>query len=265
MTSHDSLSDAHTGRELPVVRKIGVRDLSDALSAGFADFRSKPTHLFYLFLIYPVVGLLISRAFLGVEELVPMLFPMAAGFALVGPLAAIGLYELSRRRERGEDPTWREVFSVVQSPSIGAIARVGALVLAIFFLWLAAAQVIYILTFGDEPPESLRSFVRDVLTTPEGWTLIVAGNGVGFVFAVLTLMVSVVSFPLLVDRNVGAAVAIATSMRAVMANLWPMAVWGLIVAAALVIGTLPAFVGLALVVPVLGHATWHLYRKVIAP
>ena len=147
----------------------------------------------------------------------------------------------------------------------GAIAALGLLLLVIFVLWVAVAQAIYIANFGYQPAASMPDFLRQVLTTPAGWALIVVGNGVGFLFAVVALCISVVSFPLLLDRDVGAVEAVLTSVRAVAANPIPMAAWGLIVAAALVIGSLPLFFGLAVVMPVLGHATWHLYRRIVVP
>jgi uncharacterized membrane protein len=139
----------------------------------------------------------------------------------------------------------------------------GLLLMVIFLCWLAAAEAVYLVTLGPAPPASIASFVRDVFTTGGGWVLIVVGVGVGFLFAVPVLAISVVSFPLLLDRNVGIDTAVLTSVRAVAANPRPMAVWGLIVAGGLVIGSLPLFVGLIIVMPVLGHATWHLYRKVV--
>jgi uncharacterized membrane protein len=247
---------------LPVVRKIGPADLKDALARGLDDFWAVPTHIVFLGLVYPVVGLVLGRLAFGYGML-PLLFPMVAGFALIGPFAAIGLYELSSRREKGLDVSWSNAFDVLHSPSIGAIAMVGGMLLVIFLIWLNVAQALYALTFGDAEPASLAAFLHDILTTDAGWTLIVLGNAVGLFFAVAALSLSVVSFPLLIDRKVGAAVAIQTSVRAVLANPGTMALWGLIVAIGLVIGSLPFLVGLAIVVPVLGHATWHLYRKVV--
>ena len=244
------------------VRKIELADLFDALRRGYADFMAMPSHAAFLCLIYPVMAIVLWRLTVGYDVL-SLLFPLAAGFALIGPLAALGLYELSRQREQGRDVSWRDAFDVFHSPSIGAIAALGAVLLILFFVWLAVAQAIYVATFGYVPAASIPSFISQILTTAAGWKLIILGNGIGFLFAVLALSISVVSFPLLVDRDVGAAVAIATSVRAVVANPITMALWGLIVAVLLFLGSLPLFLGLPVVLPVLGHATWHLYRKVV--
>ena len=244
------------------IRKIGVADLKDALAHGLDDFLAMPTHAIFLCLIYPIVALVLARLTLGYDVL-PLLYPLAAGFALVGPLAAIGFYELSRQREQGREVSWHDAFDVFHSPSIGAIAALGVLLLVIFAVWIAVAQAIYVASFGYVPAASIPDFVSRIVTTPAGWTLIVLGNGVGFLFAALVLSISVISFPLLLDRDVGAAAAILTSIRAVIANPLPMALWGLIVAGLLVIGMLPFFIGLAIVLPVLGHATWYLYRRVV--
>jgi uncharacterized membrane protein len=246
----------------PTVRRIGVADLGHALSQGADDFGAYRTDVIFLCVLFPIVGILLARLAFGYEML-PLLFPMASGFALIGPFAALGLYELSRRREQGIAPVTRDVMEVVRAPAFGAILVLGALLVAIFLLWLIAAQMIYIATLGPEPPASITAFAHDLLTTPAGWALIGVGIGVGFLFAVLVLAISVVSFPLLLDRDVGLSAAIGTSFRAVMENPGPMALWGLIVAAALVVGSIPVFLGLVIVMPILGHATWHLYRAVV--
>jgi uncharacterized membrane protein len=251
-------------RSLPAVRKVAVADLKDALVKGIDDFSAMPTHVIFLTIIYPVIGLVLARLTFSYAVL-PMLFPLAAGFALVGPFAALGLYELSRRREQGLDVTWTHAFDTLQSQSIDGIVALGVLLMIIFLLWLAAAQGIYIATFGYEPAATIPDFLEKLFTTPAGWTLIIVGNGVGFLFAVLVLTISVVSFPLLVDRDIGAAGALITSVRVVLANPITMALWGLLVACLLVLGSLPFFLGLAIVLPVLGHSTWHLYRKAVEP
>ena len=220
---------------LPAVRRIGATDLRDVLARGLDDFGAYRTDVIFLCVIYPVVGLVLQRLAFDYDML-PLLFPLASGFALVGPFAAVGLYEMSRRREQGGNVAWPDAFGVVASRSFGAIIVLGLLLVAIFLLWLIAAESIYEVTLGPEPPVSLSSFVRDVFTTGAGWALIVVGVGVGFLFAVVALVISVVSFPLLLDREVGLGTAVWTSVRAVIANPVPMPVWGLIVASGLMIG-----------------------------
>src|ERR1700694_4128596 len=248
----------------PVIRSIGLSDLRDALRLGWEDFKAVPSHAVILCVIYPVLGIVLFRMVLGYSVL-PLLFPLAAGFALLGPFAALGLYELSRRRERGEEAAAWNAVHVLRAPSFGAMLGLGTLLLVLFIVWIAAADAIYIAAFGYAPAASIPDFAARVLTTPEGWSLIIFGCGVGFLFAVVALCVSVVSFPLMLDRHASAIDAIRTSLRSVMKNPFAMAAWGLIVAVLLVIGSLPFFVGLAIVLPVLGHATWHLYRKVVEP
>jgi len=255
---------AQDAAAMPVIRTIGLSDLHDALRLGWEDFKAVPTHAIVLCLIYPVLGLVLARIVVGYSVL-PLLFPLAAGFALIGPFAALGLYELSRRLERGEQtPTWGAL-EVLRSPSFSAMLGLGTLLLALFVTWVATAQAIYIAAFGHEAAAGIPDFVAEVLTTPHGWWLIAAGCSVGFLFAVVALCVSVVSFPLMLDRHVDAGDAMVTSLRTVARNPVPMAAWGLIVAVLLALGSLPFFLGLAVVIPLLGHATWHLYRKVVAP
>ena len=260
--SHVLLGASETPAKV-TVNRIGIADLKAALRAGLDDFYAMPTHAMFLAAIYPIVGLVLARLAFGYSVL-PLLYPLAAGFALIGPLAALGLYELSRRREAGLPASAAHALDVVQSSSIGGLIALGGLLLIIFALWIAFANAIYIADFGYAPPKSITSFVREVLTTPAGWNLIVVGNGVGLLFAIVALTISAVSFPMLLDRDVGAAVALSTSLRVVVKNPLTMAGWGLIVAALLLIGSLPLLLGLTVVVPVLGHATWHLYRRAVS-
>ena len=185
----------------PIVRKIGVADLKDAVAKGIDDFLAMPTHVIFLAVIYPVVGFLLAAITFG-YDLIPLLFPLAGGFALIGPFAAIGLYELSRQRERGVKVSWKHAFGVLQCPSLRSIAALGIILMIVFLIWLAIAQWLYKSLFGDAPPKSIGQFLSDIFTTPDGWILIIAGNGIGFLFAAIVLSISFVSFPLLLDRNV---------------------------------------------------------------
>lgn len=254
---------AHAG-PAPRVRRVGTQDLRHALARGVEDFGACRSDVIFLCLIYPLAGLVLARFAFGYGML-PLVFPLAAGFALVGPAAAVGLYEMSRRREQGRDVGWTDAFGVIRSPAFGSIFVLGLLLVGIFLLWLFAAQAIYDATLGPETPASVGGFLADVFSTGAGWALIIAGTGTGFLFALLVLSISVVSFPMLLDREVGLGTAVRTSVRAVLRNPRTLVLWGLIVAAGLAVGSIPLFVGLIVVLPVLGHATWHLYRRVVEP
>jgi uncharacterized membrane protein len=246
-----------------VIRRIGPADIGDALVKGFDDFTAFRDDVALICVIYPFVGLIMARLAFG-YDLLPLIFPMASGFALIGPFAAVLLYEMSRRRERGISVSWGDGFALIHEPAFGAILGLGLMLMALFLIWLGAAWAIYALTLGPEPPASIAGFARDVLTTERGWALIVIGVGVGFLFALLSMSISVISFPLLIDRDVRLATAVRISVQAVIKNPTGMALWGLTVAAGLVLGSIPIFLGLIVVMPVLGHATWHLYRKLVA-
>jgi uncharacterized membrane protein len=263
MSNEQSIDYADSGSARPTIRKIDVSDLKDVLVKGFQDFDAKPTHFVLLFIIYPIVGIILINLTAG-YQILPLIFPIIAGFALIGPFAAVGLYEISRRREQGLDFSIKYAFEVHKSPSFRAIITLSVIMMIIYFAWLVAALLIFELTFG-ETPTSYLTFAQDVLTTQTGWVLIIVGTGVGFVFAVVVLALAVVSFPMLLDQDVGVATAMATSVRAVAANPVTMAAWGFVVSALLILGSIPFFFGLAVAMPVLGHATWHLYRKVVEP
>lgn len=250
--------------EFPAVRKIGIGDLMDALHLGWRDFWRKPSHLVFLGLIYPLAGAAIGVWTSG-SNAWPLLFPLISGFALIGPLAALPIYEMSRRQELGLDTTWSSALGVLRSPAMPSIIAVGILLLAIFTAWLMVAQFLYESLFGLGSPATLVDFLNQVFNTAPGQSLMIWGNLIGFCFAAITLACSVISIPLLLDRDVGAAAAVQTSVRATLRNPVAIAVWGLIVAVLLILGSLPFLVGLAIVVPVLGHATWHLYRKLVEP
>ena len=179
-------------------------------------------------------------------------------------MAAVGLNEMSRRREAGLHTTWADAFGVLRSPSIGGIFVLSAILAIMLLFWLVLSNAVYNQTLGPQPPASIGAFAHDIFATRAGWAMAIAGVGAGFIFAVVALMISAVSFPLLLDREVPLDTAIRTSMRVVLSNPATMAVWGLIVAGGLVLGSIPVLLGLIFVLPVLGHATWHLYRRAVA-
>ena len=246
----------------PRIRKLGVEDLRIALRQGWADYLDKRGEIVMLGMIYPVVGLV--ACLLAFErDLTPLLFPLAAGISLMGPALASGFYELARRRESGDDPRWVHAFDLFTGRRLWPLAALTALVAVIFFAWLGVAWAIYGATMGADPTATAANFASRLFTTAAGWEMIVAGDLAGLAFAVAVLAISAVSFPMLVDGKVGALTAAQTSLRAVAANPAVFATWGLIIAALLVAGSIPLFVGLAIVLPTLGYATWHLYRRAV--
>ncbi len=262
MAAFHVLADARGELDFPAVRTIGFADLGAALAAGWRDFWRKPSHLAFLGLIYPFAGVVIALWTSGANAW-PLIYPLVSGFALLGPIAALPIYEMSRRQELGLDTDWRSAFGVLRSPAMPAIIAVGICLLALFTVWLIVAQFLYEQLFGIGSPANLAEFIAQVTRTPEGIQLMIWGNLIGLCFAAVALATAVISVPLLVDRDGGAAAAIQSSIRASLRNPLVIAVWGLIVAALLVIGSLPLLGGLAIVVPVLGHATWHLYRRIV--
>jgi uncharacterized membrane protein len=245
------------------VRRLQVADLGWALSRGIQDFGASRTDVVFLCVIYPLVGLLMARLASG-HGMLPLVFPMASGFALLGPLAAVGLNEMSRRREMGQQTGWADAFAVLRSPAFFSIVLLGVILLAMFLFWLVISNTVYNLTLGPRPPVSIGLFVQDIFYTNAGRTMAFVGIGLGFIFAVVALTISAVSFPMLLDQNVSLETAVRTSAAVVMRNPLVMATWGLIVAGSLVAGSIPLLLGLVVVLPVLGHATWHLYRRAVS-
>lgn len=247
---------------IPNVENVGLDAISGSIREGFADFKARPTTAIFLIVIYPFLGILLYR-FAFNEALLPLLFPIASGFALVGPITAVGLYEISRRRERAQDLDGVSAFRSISSETVVPTLLISLLLLVIYAAWLGMAQVVYQATLGDYTPESLTDLITTVFTTGPGLTLLLVGCGIGFLFALAVLAVAAISLPAVFDRQLSAAEAVALSVRAFVTNPVTMLAWGFLVALGLAIGSIPAFLGLMIVLPVFGHATWHLYRRMV--
>lgn len=252
-----------------VIRQIEVADLKDVLVRGYHDFAAYRTDILFLILIYPMICLVVGAAAFN-HDLLPLLFPIISGTAIMGPFVGTVLYEMSRRREiaearqhADEGYTWANAASLLKSCNFGAIMMLGLVLVALYALWLAAAYGIWHALKGPQPIETIGFFVQQVFNSQAGWLLMLFGCGIGFLFAGLALMIGVVSFPLLLDRDVGLGTAVWASVRVTLANPVPVAAWGAIVVGGLVLGAIPLFLGLVVVMPVLCHATWHLYRKLL--
>lgn len=264
MALAETTTPQQTVREF-AVRKIEIQDLHIALAQGWQDFRAKRGDLLFLGIIYPIVMLIVCSAALDFSIL-PLVFPLIAGSVIFGPAIASGYYEIARRREQGLDTSWRHFFDVLRGPAAVNLAGLTSITVMLFIAWMLSAALVYATTLGAMFPDgfaSLGQFLHAILATSEGWQMIIAGNLVGLAFVLVALAVSIVSFPMVVDRRVGWNVALRTSIRVMRTNPVTTSVWGLIVVTLSILGALPALVGLAVVFPVLGYATWHLYTRAV--
>jgi uncharacterized membrane protein len=246
------------------VRRISQSDLDWAIAEGWRDFRAKRGDILVIALLYPVLGF-VAAAITIDNRLLPLFFPLVAGVSLLGPAAASGFYEIARRREAGLDASWLHFLDPFRGPNRYSVEILAGCLVILFLCWLAAASTVAAITVGYGPAVGIvgaEAFIHRVLYTADGWAMIVLGMLVGFAFAAATLVMGPVSFPMVVD-GADPWTAVTTSIRAVRANPAATVSWGLRVAGLLALGCLPAFIGLAIVLPVLGYATWHLYTRLV--
>jgi uncharacterized membrane protein len=251
-----------SGKIDPVVRRIGAADIAEALGQGLRDFQAAPLYGLAFGALYAGGGIAIMLS-LTAFGMIYLAYPLAAGFALLGPFVAIGLYEVSRRREAGEKPSLRGIWSMVQSR--GELGWMAFVTLFIFVIWMYQVRLLVALLLGLHASfSSLHEFITVVLTTNEGLLFLAIGNAVGAALSLILFSLTVVSFPLLLDRDVDFVTAMVTSVRAVVMSPVPMIAWAAIIVVLLIVSALPYFLGLLVTLPVLGHATWHLYRRIVA-
>jgi uncharacterized membrane protein len=262
MTQENSFRDIQVTSSQIGIRKIGVNDLWQSLKEGYDDFNAKPSFGVFLIVLYPLFALLLTLFLVG-ENPLYLAFPMVVGFTLLGPVVSVGFLAMSRRRERGLDLSWRSAFEFIHSSSFAPVVALSIVMMLLYVAWLFMAQFIYFGLFSTDPPASISDFATQLVTTRRGAALMMHGTWVGFLFAFTSLAISVVAFPLILDRPVSSFTAVSTSVRAVLSNPFVMAVWGVTVVVLLAAGAILFLVGLAAVLPILGHATWHLYRKVV--
>lgn len=248
--------------DLPEIRRIGTADLNWALAEGWKDFTEKRGDLIFLGLLYPVICFVAVALALN-APLLPLLFPLVAGLSIAGPAVASGFYELARRREEGRDSSWWHFLDPLNGRSHWPLALLTGGIALLFVAWLGVAYAIYQATFGAAGPMQPGDVIARLFTTAEGWQLIVLGNLAGGAFALATLVVAVVAFPMVVDQPVDAVTAVRTSLAAVRKNPREVLGWGARVAGLLALGMIPAAIGLAVVLPWLGYATWHLYTRMV--
>jgi uncharacterized membrane protein len=249
---------------MPVVRNIAVADLRACLATGFADFRRAPLYGLFFGAVYALGGLLIVA--LVFQFGMPYLaYPLAIGFALIGPFIAVGLYEVSRRLEAGRPLDWPGILRVIYDQRRRELSWMGFVVLFVLWIWLYQVRLLIALFLGSRATIDLGRFLHVVVSTPEGLIFLAVGHLVGAILALVLFSVTVIACPLLLDRNVDFVTAIVTSVKTVATSPLPMILWGLLVVVLILVASVPAFLGLFVVLPVLGHATWHLYRRAVAP
>ncbi|MEL6435556.1 MAG: DUF2189 domain-containing protein [Pseudomonadota bacterium] len=248
---------------MPDVNELTVDDLKDALAKGWADFRRAPQFGIFFALAYVLGGLLIVQS-LFVWEQSWMIYPVMIGFPLIGPFAAVGLYEVSRRLASGEPLAWNEILQVIRIQSSREMAWMAFVMLFIFWIWMYQVRLLVALFLGRLSFSTLERFTEVVFTTSNGLWFLAVGHVVGAFLAIIMFSVTVVSIPMLLDRNVDFVTAMVTSVKTVFASPMVMIGWGLLVTLAVILSMMPAFLGLLITLPVLGHATWHIYTKAVA-
>ena len=248
----------------PVVRPVAVSDIVEALASGLRDFQAAPIYGLVFGGLYALGGIAILVCLVGLGWSY-LAYPLAAGFALIGPFAAVGLYEVSRRRAAGQPLSWKIVLRTIAAQGNRELGWMAFVTLFVFVVWMYQVRLLVAVFLGLHATASLRDFVVLVTTTPEGIIFLIVGNAVGAVLSLVLFSLTVVSFPLLLDRDVDFVTAMITSVRAVTLSPLPLLSWAAIIVIELLVAALPAFLGLVIVLPILGHATWHLYTRIVAP
>lgn len=247
------------GADIPPIRRLTTGDLRAALAAGWADFRAAPQFGLFFALVYTLGGIALFFGLVGAGEAF-WFIPVAAGFPLVAPFAAVGLYEVSRRREAGEKLLWGPVLAALRGHGDGQLPVMAVVVLLVFGFWVILARAIFAIFVGQSGISQANLYE---LLTPSGLVMLLVGTVVGGLIALALFTVTAFSLPLLLHRPVDFATAIIASIAAVRLNGRVMMQWAALIAGLLLLAMLPLFLGLLIVLPLLGHATWHLYRRTL--
>ncbi len=262
----DSNKDTPIEREpltpMPEVNALSIDDLSKCLRNGISDFLKAPLFGLFFGAIFVIGGIFIVQS-LFVWKKVWLIYPVMIGFPLIGPFAGVGLYEVSRRLEKGEALAWDTVFFVVWKSIGGEIKWMAFVMLFIFWVWMYQVRLLLALFLGNMSFPSWEKFFQILTTTTEGWSFIVVGHVVGAFLAMVLFSVTVVSIPLLLERDRDFITAMITSVKTVFQSPVVMLSWGVFVTLAIMLSFVPAFLGLLVVLPVLGHTTWHIYKKAV--
>lgn len=248
----------------PKVRKIRTADIITALGKGLRDFRRAPQFGLFFGGIYALGGILVLLT-ASALHMSYLSYPLAAGFALVGPFIACGLYEVSRRLEQDAPLTWGGVLGVIWAQRSREIGWMAFAVLFVLIMWMYQVRLLLALFLGFQSFTSFPEFIDTVISTPEGLMFLLTGHIVGAILSLLLFSLTVISFPLLLDRDRDFITAMITSVRTVATSPLPMIGWGIAVTLTLIVSMVPSFMGLVVTLPILGHTTWHIYRIAVEP
>lgn len=252
------------GTALPKLRPVNAAHLNAAWRAGIKDFTRAPVMGLFFGGFYTAGGIAMLAA-AALYNMGWIVYPALAGFALIGPFAAVGLYEISRQLEAGEKPTWGGVLTVIWAQRKREIAWMGFVMIFLLVIWMYQVRMLLALFLGFEAFHGIDGLVQTIFSTPAGIAFLVIGHVVGAVLSLIVFSLTVISIPLLLDRDVDFVTAMVTSIKTVKESPGPMFSWGLFVVVALFISSIPAFLGLLITLPMLGHATWHIYRHAVEP
>jgi uncharacterized membrane protein len=248
----------------PVVRTVSFGDIREALSRGWSDFLQAPLFGLFFGAFYALGGILITWLMFW-NSMVYWVIPLVIGFMLIGPFVAVGLYEVSRALEQGRPLTWSGVLGVMFRQREREFVWMSFVTLFVFWIWIYQVRLLLALFFGLKTFSTFDAFVTMLFTTANGLTFLVVGHVVGAILSLALFSLTVVSFPLLLDREVDFITAMITSVKSVVTSPAAMIAWAICIVVLTILAMLPAFLGLIIVLPVLGHATWHLYRRLVEP
>lgn len=251
-------------RGLPGVNRVTAGDIAASLRAGVSDFLARPVMSGFFGLFYASFGLLFVWCLVWLGQ-VWMIIPAIVGFPLVAPFAAAGLYEMSRRLETGERFGWAEILTVMADQRRREMGWMAFVTLFIFWVWMYQVRLWLAIILQDSSFSDLAGFLDIVFFTPEGWTFLAVGTCAGALLSAALFSVTVVAMPMLLDRDIDFVSAMLTSVRVVTENPVVMLSWAAIISVTMLVSLVPAFLGLIVTLPILGHTTWHLYRRAVAP
>ncbi len=251
-------------RAMPKVNMVTAGDITASLKAGFSDFLARPVMSSFFGLFYALFGILFVWTLVWLGK-IWMIIPAAIGFPLVAPFAAAGLYEMSRRLQKGESFGWSEILTVMVSQRKREMGWMAFVTLFICWVWFYQFRTVLVIVLQDSSFSDLDGFLSTVFFTPEGWTFLAIGTCVGAFLSAVLFSVTVVGMPILLDREIDFVSAMLTSVRTVTENPGVMLTWAAIISVTMLLSLVPAFLGLIFTLPILGHTTWHLYQRAVPP